>query len=211
MKQFTTILLGLLLLSGCSSTAITGVWKDPQFSGEKLQNVLIIGITPKDLAKRIYEDTFVKDFKAQGVSGSASYTIVPADKQEDVDVLRQLIKDKGFKYLLITSIVDKKTLKITHPSTTYNIVSGGSYYNRNNYYGSSYSRNWNDYYTSSYTTDAVTTETEQVILETNIYEATSAEIIYSIQTDTLLDYGAEKSIGEIVKAIVDNLKKNGLL
>lgn len=213
MKTVYLLLSGLILLSGCTSTTITGAWKDPQYSGDKLQNVLVIGIVKNDLLKHFYEDTFVRELKAKEVAGTASYTIIPADKRDQTDFIRQQLSDRAFDYLLLTRITDKKTLKIIHPGSTE--VYGRSY-NSGRYYGPSpYYRNWNSYYdrgySSIYTIPETTTEIPQVILETNVYSAASGEIIYSVQTDTLLVYGSEKNIREIVHAIIGHLSKNKLL
>ncbi len=209
MKKLYTLLFGLFLLSGCSSTTISGAWKDPQLSGEKLQNVLVVGIAKNDLMKRIYEDSFVQAFKKRGVSGIASYTIIPVEKQGDVNFIRQQVNDKRFDYVLITSLVDKKTIEIIHPGTT-TIEGSRSYYGATPYY-----RNYGNYYNRGYTTiqtmPASKSEVDVVILETNIYSGASEELIYSVQTETMLYNQTEESVREVVQTITCNLKKNNLL
>jgi len=211
MKIFVAVIFGTLLLSGCSSTVISGAWKDPQFNSG-LQNVLVVGVAKEPLVQRLYEDSFVQSLDKYGVQATASYTVVPDTQEKKADAIRQQVQDKGFGYILITRIVDKKTIDIHHPATT-TITSN---YDRNRYYsGSSYYRHWNDYYNRSFTTintmPAYTSQADVVILETNIYDASRDEIVYSVQTETFVDSGADKTIKDVINAIVDDLKDKKLI
>jgi len=212
MKTFTAFIIGAFLLGGCSNTVINGAWKDPQFKGG-LNNILVVGIAKDQLMQRLYEDSFVQALGKYGAKGTASYTVIQDQQAKNSEAIRQQVRDKGFAYILITRVVDKKTIDIQHPATT--TINSNYDRSRNSYYSNSYYRHWNDYYDRSFTTittmPAYTSQADVVILETNIYDASSEEIIYSVQTDTIMDSTADTTIKDVIGAIVDNLKENKLI
>ncbi|GEM_PF-670724 len=207
--------IGVLLgMAGCTSTTIGGSWKDPEYQGGTLDKVLVIGIAKQETMKRLYEDTFVASLHQHNITASPGHKILSPDESNDKDLIVQRVKELGFKNVLISRVAAKKSVEFFHPSTT-TIMGDASlrylYYRDYPYYS-----HYNDYYDRSYatiiqSTPAYTTTTDLVILETNIYETTNGEIIYSVQTRSLIDYGNEKTIKEVVKIIIDNLKTNKLI
>ena len=206
--------LGLLLgMAGCSSTTIGGAWKDPEYRGGTLDKVLVIGIAKQETMKRLYEDAFVAALQQQGITASPGYKILPKSESNDKDLIVKRVKELGFKNVLISRVAAKKTVEFIHPSTTTFVGDAGyryRYYRDYPYYNHYY-----DYYDRGYATvihsPTYTTTSDLIILETNIYESANGEIIYSVQTQSLLDYGSEKTIKEVVRAIMDNLKDNQLI
>jgi hypothetical protein len=209
------LMVGLLLaMAGCSSTTIGGAWKDPQYQGGRLDNVLVIGIAKKETMKRLYEDAFVASLQQRGITASPGYNVLSPNENNDKDLIVKRVKELGFKFVLISHVAAKKTVEFYHPSTL--MILGDAGFRSRYYRNYPYYNHYNDYFDRSFSADiqassAYTTTTDLVILETNIYEASSGEIIYSVQTQTLVDYGSEKTIKEVVRAIMDNLKANQLL
>jgi len=60
------------------------------------------------------------------------------------------------------------------------------------------------------TTPAYTSLNQLVILETNLYDS-AGEIIFSVQTETLVDYGANETIQDIVETVVKALAAQHLI
>jgi hypothetical protein len=50
------ILLPYLLLTACATTQLKDTWKDPQFTGAALRNVLVIGVSRSSANRRVFED-----------------------------------------------------------------------------------------------------------------------------------------------------------
>jgi hypothetical protein len=209
------LMVGLLLsIAVCASTTISGAWKDPQYQGGTLDNVLVIGIAKQETMKRLYEDTFVAALHQQGVTASPGYKILSPNENYDKDLIVQRVKELGFKNVLITRVAAKKIIGFLHPSPPTFIGDAGfrsRYYRNYPYYNHYYDYYDHSFSTTLHYTPAYGTTSDLVILETNIYETTNGEIIYSVQTETLVDYGKEKTIKEVVKIIMDNLKANQLI
>jgi hypothetical protein len=60
-------------LTGCSSTKRRDSWRDPDFRGETLRNVLVIGVARSQGHRRIFEDGFAQALQAKGTRSMASY------------------------------------------------------------------------------------------------------------------------------------------
>lgn len=200
----------LTLLFGCSSTTINGVWKDPAYRGGALDQVLVVSISGQDLMRRLYEDAFVAHLQSRGVQAAPGYKVLPSPEL-DSQMPEGLPGKAGYRFLLITRLADKKIIEIVHPGFTRieHYPSRHSYYRDAPYY-----RRWSNYYRSSYsvieTTPPHTSLNELVILETNLYDI-DEEIIFSVQTETLVDFGAEETIQEIVEAVLAALAVHDLL
>lgn len=197
----------LLLLSGCSSTTINGVWKDPAYNGGKLDRVLVISVAKKDLLRRLYEDAFVAALDKRGIPAIPGYRVLPAGAGIDPGTIPEHPGGRDFRFVLISRLVDKKTVQMLNPGTTVIRDMPG-------YYGYPYYRHWRDYYRSSYriieTTPPYTTESTLLILETNLYTAAD-KLIFSVQTETLLDYSAGQTVNDIVQKVVQELADKGLI
>ena len=67
-------------LSACGPTLdVTGRWRDPKHT-QTIKHVLVVGIAKRNLYRRMYEDEFVKQFAAHGVTAEASYQVIEADE-----------------------------------------------------------------------------------------------------------------------------------
>ncbi|MDO9080816.1 MAG: hypothetical protein Q7U44_08435 [Desulfuromonadales bacterium] len=208
------LIIGLLLgMAGCSSTTIGGSWKDPEYQGGRLDKVLVIGIAQKETIKRVYEDAFVAALQQQGINASPGYKVLAKNESNNKDLIVKRVKELGFKNVLISRVADKKTVEFIHPSTTTFLGDAG--YRYRYYRDYPYYNHYFDYYDRGYATvihsPSYTTTSDLVILETNIYESGNGEIIYSVQTQSLLDYGSEKTIKEVVRTIMKNLKDNQMI
>ena len=70
------LLVSLLLLMGCASTTVSGVWKDPSYSGP-MTSLMVIAIAEKPVTRKMFEDEFVRELKARGINAVSSYNEFP--------------------------------------------------------------------------------------------------------------------------------------
>jgi hypothetical protein len=81
------LLLGSTLLGGCAGSQMTNTWKDPSYTGGPVTNVLAIAVRQDPVRRRIWEDDFVRDIQAHGVSATPSYSIFPAMAPDTLQVI----------------------------------------------------------------------------------------------------------------------------
>ena len=102
-----------LTLVGCATgnARITDGWRDTAYTGAPLHNILVVAAMPDASRRRIWEDAFVAALKADGVQGTASYTLYPTDIPT-AEVLQQRLGDGSFDGAILThklGIEERKT------------------------------------------------------------------------------------------------------
>jgi hypothetical protein len=187
---------------------LNAVWKDPQYQGGKLKNVLVIGGSTNQVVRRIFEDEFTARLKTRGTDAIPSYSIFPSEETLDKDAIESKSRDLGIDSMLITKVVDTKTKREITPAP-YNVYYRDTYFynwpNRSSrfYSGNNPGRYHNDrlYYS----------EYEVVNLETNIYETQTGKLIWSALSDTVVGGSNELEISSIVEVIMKKLSENQLI
>ena len=211
LRKFAMFGIGLVsmaFLVACAGpgTSLTTSWADPGAADKKLSKLLIIGVGKNPTVRRQYEDSFSRRLTTGNVSAMASYMALPdPDKINDENVA-PIVKQNGLTHILVTRLIDRKTVTSYVPGSTY-VVGMPSYYP--SYYGS-----WGGYYGSSYgavSTPGYTYETEYVNLETNVYSVATGKLIWSGITETELGGKMDTSISVFIDVIAAAMKKDGLL
>lgn len=184
-----------MLVTACAATKLTLAWKDPSYQRQP-RKIMVIGVAKKPLNKRIFEDEFVRQFKARGTNAVASYTVMPDVKQGDHAVIAAKMKEQGADAVLISRLASKKTVHTYVPG---HVTYPPSYYG-----------NWRDYYgygTQAVYTPGYTFEDEYALMETNLYDAGNDKLIWSASSETEIR-GSDQNqiisyIGVMVNAMAD--------
>ena len=180
----------------CASTSLTTVWKDDNYQGQ-ITNVLIIGISKEPARKRFFEDEFVRQMEARGVRAVASYNHFPDGQMPQTDALVSKVAEMNIDAVLITRVVDRKTVETYVPRADY-------YRPPVHYYG------YRNYYSRSYEQGYVVKD-EVVVLETNLYDAETEKMIWSAMSETFKGGAAEGMIRDFIKILVKNMSEKKLL
>src|SRR5574340_541482 len=114
-KELSALTIVFLLLWGCATTEVKTVWMDETYKGGALKKVFVMGASHKPAIKRLFEDEFVRELKAHGSDAIASYTVIPEEKMHDKDFISSEIRKLGIDSVLVTLLVDKKTLDTYYP------------------------------------------------------------------------------------------------
>jgi hypothetical protein len=188
-------------LTGCANTQLKTVWIDPQFQGP-LSKVLVVGVSKEPANRRVFEDEFCARIKEKGVTAVPSYTIFssPEDMLDENTVLDQL-KRRGVGSVLVTRLIDSKTVRQYYPpEREYDVPRP-------------YYRGWHGYYRTGYervTRPGYVTEYEVLTLETNVYAVDGEKLIYSAISETTVDSTSEAELRAFVDTMVANMSAEGL-
>jgi len=191
-------------LTGCGDTSVTGVWKKSDFVGQPFQAILVVGLTKDESNQNIWEDIMADQLKQNGVNATTSTKCFPGDNDITKGEILDYVKDKGMDAVLVTRLVDTKQEKGYYPPT-------GSYYG--GYYGgprNRYYNNFGTYYDTVYTPGYTTTYTT-VVLETNLYDTASQELVWSMSSDTFDPASANRLAQSVSKKVVQALQKDNLI
>lgn len=191
------VAVSLLVATSCSTTTLTATWKDPDYRGGKLDNVLIIGVAKDEVIRRMYEDEFTSRLKARGTGASPSYSIIPSSEMLDKETVEAKIQNLGMDAVLVTRLVNTKKEKVYTPGTTY--YTGGGWYGP-------YSRGYGYARSPGYYT-----EYEVFSLETKIYDTQTGKMIWSGLSDTVAGGSTASEIKEVIDTIIKSLSANGFI
>ena len=202
-----------LVLSACSSTMITGSWKDPDFSG-KVKKVYVVGIAKQETTRRIFEDEFRKQLSTFGATGISSYNDMTINQETNQDLIAAKIKANGADSVLMARAVGSRTEQVVNPG----YVSGTSYgpgrYGGRGYSPDPYYRNYGSYYSRSYDVvyqPATVSEFQIVTIEANLYSAASGNLVWSAQLETVVEANLDALIADFIEVVTKDLKEKGLL
>ena len=197
-----------LLVTGCSSTIVTGSWKDPNYSGQ-VKKVYIIGIAKQETTRRIFEDEFRKQLAPFGVTGIASYNDLPASEEVKKEAIEAKVRANGADSVLLARAIGKRTEEVVNPGRISSYDYGPRGYSPAPYY-----RNYGSYYARSRDITyqpATVSQFEVVTIEANLYNADTADLIWSAQLETVVEENLDKLLADFIETVTKDLKSKGLL
>ena len=192
------------LLASCASTEVTKAWKDESRGAKPIGKVLVVAVAPRATTRAALEDEFVKQLKERGHDAQAAHTVLPADGPLDKARVLQLVQAQSIDTILVTRLLQKKTVQTEIPAAAGPGPSGSI-----GYYGS-----WNDYYQTSWSfasSPSHSIEHEVAVAETNLYDAQSEKLFWTAQSDTFLGDSAESLIRSFVEVMIGQMGKGKLL
>jgi len=181
---YSLMVAGMLLFTSCATTTLSGSWKDPAYQGTARMTVVMM-VSQKAYVRNYLEDEFVAALKAHGNDAIPSYPLIPIEQLPDKDAVAAKIKSSGADSILVSRLVDRRTVETYVPGQTY-------VYPR--YYGG-----WGSYYGTIVTGPGYTFESEYVYVETNLYDTQTEKLIWTAKSETEM----AASDQQVMKAFVD--------
>jgi len=90
----------LTLLPGCAASQLGNMWRDPTFQTPGLKNVLVVGMRPDGMKRRLWEDGFVDGLAAYGAKATPSYRLW-ADAVPDTQQVIEAVRRDGYDGVLV--------------------------------------------------------------------------------------------------------------
>jgi hypothetical protein len=205
LKKITFIMVAVafvLALGACSSTRLTSVWKDAEYQGGTLEEVLVVGIGKSDRDRRMFEETFTQVFAQNNVNAHASSVPLPSEKDLTKEAIKAEAEKLGVEAIFVTHFHGVKT------KTVYNPPQYGAY-GRPDYYG-----RFGSYYPMVHGyvhSPGYYTEHEIVELESNLYDLKTEKLIWSAASETVDPGKAQDVIDSLAGKVMDSLRKSKLL
>jgi len=137
----------------------------------------------------------VKQLKALGTDAVVSYAAIPERTGIDSDTINAKMNELGADAVLITRVVDKKTVSTYVPGTAMPGYPG-------------YGGGWHGYYAYS---PGYTVQDEFAVLQTNLYDLKTDKLIWTAASETWITDKKESLIRSLTKAIIDRLVSDKML
>jgi hypothetical protein len=183
----------LFFLTSCASTKVTGEWKDPNMGDQKFEKIMVLGVAKQPKNRRLYEDEFVKQLKAKGVMVVSSRTLISHENMRDKETIVQTIESNGFDGVIISRVGNIHSKQ-------------RDYYNVRMY----------DYYDSGFGMISpyqagIRTNTQKFGFESNLYDAKTEKLVFSLSSDTYAQDNIHKRLGSYIRTVINKMSQNNLL
>lgn len=205
-RSFTAAALTVALLLGtgslgcAGSTTIEHVWRSPTWAGS-FTHVVIFGMSKLPGVRRDFETRMVAALANVGVRATASHHLFPGDGElRDEDIARALAQ-YGVDGALVTRLVGVDRQSYYVDGNPYPFVGGvplGFY----GYYHGTYSVLYSPGYVADYPI---------VILETNLYDVATSELVWAGLSETFDPKNVDQAIESYAETMVGALVRSGML
>ena len=196
----TAVFLTLAIACG-ARTSLSTVWKAPA-ARAPVTRILVIAIADNPISKRSFEDTFAAELNSRGAEAAPSYLVLPADERLNEEMVREVVRQRDIEAVAITRLlkVDEEQQYVP-PRTDY---ARGPYYHGGlyGYYGSAYDVVHTPGYWRTVTI---------VRLETRLYDAQTADLIWAAESDTFDPTSTADTIQSVTKAVSKRIAADGLI
>lgn len=194
----------LAVLAGiaCATrTTLSNVWRSESYPSGTMQRVLIIGVAENETERRSFEDAFGAALAVHNVDAVPSYQLLPGSERLSRESIEAAMGGRGFQGVLVTRLLGVDERETYVPPSTY--VRPGYYgYGMYGYYGSS----WDVCHTPGYTV------TETIVrLETHLYDAGTADLVWAAHSDTFDPTSTRDIIDSVTKKLSRRLAEDGML
>lgn len=191
----------LMAFSGCASSGLVNMWRDPSFQAPPMGNMLVIAVKKNPVQRRMWEDGFTVELEKCGVVATPSYRLFP-DALPDTQTVVTVVQDSGYDGVLVTTKLptERNVLYVPGYSTVEPVLRPrgwrGAYYT---YYRRVYYPGY--------------TETETVVrYQTDVWTTQEdGHLIWSGTSESLNPTSGRAVNREITKLIVPELQKQGIV
>lgn len=208
MSYLLTLVMVILLWACTPATRITGTWKSPEAPSERYDKVVVAALTDNVRAREKVEADMQAQFQMRGVAVTKSIDLFPPSASSkngpDVNLLIEKLKNDDYDGIITVALIDEKT------ETRY--VPGNYGYapiTRFGWYG-----RFRGYYTYWYPTlydPGYYTEDKVYFLETNLYDETSGNLVWSAQSQSYSPASLRKASEYLAEITVNRLAQDGLI
>jgi hypothetical protein len=110
-------LLALAVTAGCAAQSeMTNLWKDPSFTSGPMRNVLVVALRKDPVRRRMWEDAFVDELGARGLSATPSYQLFPEAPPDTLEMIEALRKS-DYDAVLVSTRLPNQTESTYVPGT----------------------------------------------------------------------------------------------
>ena len=182
------------LLVGCAATKIENTWTATQPPQQPIQKFAVFAVTGSPSGRIAYEETLTTRLKEAGLPAVPGYDLVTYDEHPSKEEVMRRLAEKQIDGALVSRI-DRRTTK-TESSPVW---VGGSVPTMGFY----------DYYYYPVAVGTYTTETNEFVVETVLYDLRDNKPYWAARSNTSRT-APTKFANDIAKPVADSLKESGL-
>jgi len=97
-----------LLAAGCAPTALVHEWKSPGYTGGPFDRVLVLAASTDPDARRVYEDAFVQELAAMGVTAIAAHAVIEGQGEVSEQQMLEAVGEVRANAVLVTRMLGRQ-------------------------------------------------------------------------------------------------------
>ena len=207
MKIFTVFLTFLIILfTDCSSSKITSSWKSDKITPSDFKKILVLAIVDNqnNQLRESMENHLADDLRERG------YTVICAMKEYGPKAFEGIKEDEALAKLKDSNVDAVLTIVMLNKERERSYVPGNVYYSpyfihHGSFYGY-YSTIYGRIYDPGYYT-----EQTNYFWESNLYDMSKNNLLYSVQTKSFEPSSSERLGHEYGKLIIKDMSEKGLI
>jgi len=189
-----------LLFSGCASTSMVQVWRDPNYVAVPVKRIFVVAIIPNQQYAVTFENEVARAFVSKGVQAATAAGIFPPGAL-DKEKVTQYVKENDVQLVVVMRLNKQTSVQYNPPSVAY--VPPAPYYG--GWYGA-YGYGYGAVYSPGYYSEDVTVQAE-----TNVYGVASEKLVWSGNSNTFNFSSAQQAASSVAASLVADLAKSGIL
>ncbi len=196
--------LAIPVLLAASAPKMLLSWKNPNYSGGRFANILVLALNGKAENRAEFEDELVAAIARPGIEATQSYVFLARPNATPIDLndLKAVIQEQGFDAIVVARLTkaEKKTTYVP-----------GQVYSPYPYYGS-LAAYYGAVYPLVYSPGYLVKE-KSAQVETNFYstEKPDGELVWTGTTNTFDANSPMKVIKELIKVVIKELEKQSVI
>ena len=191
--ELVVALVVALVAAGCSTTKLSSVWVDANYTGGAFRKLMIIGLGASEGGRAAFENSVADAFREQGVVGVSSTGYFASADEMTREGVRSWADRDGYDGVLISRVVDVDRQQ--H-------VVGPTYTDLWGYWG---------YYGTVMTSPGYVSETTTMRITTDLFDASTGKVVYTAESKTFEPNSRAKTIRELTAMISEDLTARGFL
>lgn len=96
-----------LVAAGCTPTTLVHEWKSHDYTGRPFDRVLVLAANSDAEVRRVYEDAFVQELAAMGVTAVAAHAVIQADGEVPEERILQAVGEVQADAVLTMRMIGK--------------------------------------------------------------------------------------------------------
>jgi hypothetical protein len=208
MKKVFISFVAIAFLFSCSSTKITGAWKNPKQPAKTYSSIFVASLSSNSVARATVENDMASALEKQGIASYKSMDEFPPGVKKDSVTKEEILgrmRNKKADGILTISLIRKETESHYMPGggIPYAPFPMYPYYSD---FGGYYSH-WYPYaYSPGYYE-----QDKAYYIETNLYDSATEQLVWSAQSRTYNPTDLKDFSKDFSKTIVAKLKEDGML
>lgn len=196
-------LLSCVAMAACDTTSIKDTWKDPQYSGPPLRNVLVLGVSKSAANRRVFEDGFTRALREAGLTALPSYPLLPDDGEIPHDRIKRAVAQAGVDAVLVTRVLRVDRNIQTSPASMGVGIGVGRGFGR--YHGG-----YSGYYGSAWNAMDVY-EYEVSTIESTLWDVKSDKVVWSGTSEASEPKDVAQLTASLAKTLIAKMQADRVL